>query len=114
MGRQVLFAARVRGAQAVGHDLRTAARKLPVDLQVALEKTGQEGLTVFAVYAPRDTTRLIRDLHVDVQGHRVNIVTDPVDPESGYHYIAVTRFGHKRAWIYPRRAKKLEIGRAHV
>ena len=60
--------------------------------------------------APSASGRLSRGLRVDTrrQGRGMKIeLRSTARSRAGYAYTGVTRFGHRRPWIYPRRARAL-------
>lgn len=70
-----------------------------------------EGSKVYQSLAPEESGRLKREIKgVSLPGKFYGeIRSDPVDRESGYHYIGVTRFGHRARVIRPRNARSLRF-----
>lgn len=64
----------------------------------------------FQATIPKDTTRAARSIHTVKSGPGTyEVIADAVDPHSGFHYIGVTRFGHRKAWITPRRRRPASV-----
>lgn len=72
---------------------------------------GRDLTRIHREFAPHDSGRLRRRIRATVisRGGRIRITmfSDVRDPESGYAYTPVTRFGHRKPIIYPVRAKAL-------
>lgn len=60
---------------------------------------------IFQAHAPKDTTRLARNIHSEARGPReFEIISDVKNPTSGFAYTRITRFGHRGiAYIEPRK-----------
>jgi hypothetical protein len=74
-----------------------------------LDDLGERVELVFAAFAPAQTGRLGRGVVATRAGYVLVVRSTARDPSSGYAYTAVTRFGHRAAWIYPRKAKALRF-----
>lgn len=113
--RSSKFLIRLEGANAAAARLGRARERLPTHVRAGIERAIEEGVVLYRDAAPEGKSGQLKD---SIEGRwnrnsRVRslgegvIAADPVDPESGYHYIGVTRFGHRKAWIRPTRARML-------
>jgi hypothetical protein len=63
---------------------------------------GDDAELAFASVARKATGRMARNIKAHVRGQTIEVTVFARDPKSGFDYVAVTRFGHKVEWIYPR------------
>jgi hypothetical protein len=82
------------GTQGVLRNFLAAATGLHGDLLEAERELGKKAEVAFAAYAPVRTGRLIRGISSFALGEGVTVKADARNPESGYDYVGVTRFGH--------------------
>ena len=68
----------------------------------ALLEVAHRAEVVYAAHAPHATGRLGRGIKTVPFGGQFLVIAEAKNPTSGYDYVAVTRFGHKQARIYPR------------
>jgi hypothetical protein len=121
---KVKIVAKPVGAQGVLRKFVSATAGLHSDLQAAERELGRKAELAFAAYAPVKTGRLIRGISSFALGNGVTVKAEALNPESGYDYVGVTRFGHgvirpkyrvqkKNAGIWlQERAPHLFIGKA--
>lgn len=84
-------------------------------LQEELRHLGDDAELVFAAHARKRTGRMARNIKAHANGRTIEVTVFAADPKTGFDYVAVTRFGHKVARIYPRtraRATVVATGRA--
>lgn len=103
------FTAKVEGAKALAKDVRRAADGVEDDTRDIVILTLQDGKKILATHAPERTHRLIQEMKIRRMGSRGTISSNPKNPRGGFRYIAVTRFGHKKKIIRPRRKKALRF-----
>lgn len=98
--------AELQGADfAAKHFLRAAAQ-LQGDLREAARDIGEEAELIYSSVSPKSTEgtpRLARGMSSEARGNLVLVRAHARDPESGYDYVGVTRFGHKLPRIHPTR-----------
>jgi hypothetical protein len=63
---------------------------------------GDDAELAFAAVARKATGRMARNIKAHARGATIEITVFARNPTSGFDYVAVTRFGHKVEWIYPR------------
>lgn len=88
----------------VNHVLRnfiSAAGSLKDDTLEAERELGRRAEVIFGAHAPHRTGRLIRGISSVLLGGQVIVKAEAKNPQSGYDYVGVTRFGHRVARIYP-------------
>ena len=91
----------------------------PDDLDRALNKTmigiGEDAELIFQAHARHKTGRLARGIVAHWVGGQVLVTATARDPQTGFDYVAVTRFGHRVEFIEPRadraRASVLATGK---
>lgn len=106
MGR---FPARIDGADRGARRLLEGARTLREEMRRAVGALAEDAELIFAAHALRRSGRLARGMSSRVSGTVALVRADARNPESGYDYVGVTRFGHRVRRIYPRRARALRI-----
>jgi hypothetical protein len=114
MAGKISLVARPVGAERVVRRFLTAADRLKEDTLEGQRELGRLSEVIFAAHAPHLTGRLIRGISSSVLGGRVIVKDEARNPETGYDYVGVTRFGHKVARIYPKHAaaSNLAMGKA--
>jgi hypothetical protein len=114
MAGKITIKARPVGAERVIRRFLTAADRLKEDTLEGQRELGRLSEVVFAAHAPHRSGRLIRGISSLVLGGRVIVKDEARNPETGYDYVGVTRFGHKVARIYPKHAaaSSLATGKA--
>lgn len=98
----IALKARTVGADAVLRRFMIASARLPVDTLDAQQELGRASEVVFGAYVPIKSGRALRGISSDLSGAAVIVTDEARNPETGYDYIGVTRFGHKVARIYPK------------
>lgn len=85
--------------------------KLRAELRPAMTRTlirlGPRLESVYSAVAPKRSGKLASEIRSEFVGSDKIEIVSPVRSAEGYPYTGVTRFGHKTAWIYPRRARAL-------
>jgi hypothetical protein len=106
---EVVFRANVRGARRAGHQLHRAGRRLQTDLIHEMRGLAVTSTRTIRAYAPHRSGRLERGLQASVLSRggyiRVVVRSTARSPE-GFAYTDVTRFGHRKRWIYPKPPRK--------
>lgn len=115
---EALVQLQVRGAARVRGELRGNARRVQDEINREFRQTIAPAATeVMQRAAPRgrkpkahkpgprlretiDTRVLFRSTKV-----RATVYSNAVDPFTGYHYTGVTRFGHRKKWIRPKKKR---------
>lgn len=110
MSSRAIFRASVQGAKKPGTKLSGAPREIQ---RVLLDEMGYrlapQVTRIFRDFAPHDKGRLERGLQSTVTsaGGRITVnVVSTAESDDGYPYTDVTRFGHRKAWIYPTGGRK--------
>lgn len=68
----------------------------------AMRRMRDAGEEILAFHAPFESGRLAEGIRGVIRGRQVLVFTArAVDPDSGFDYVAVTRFGHRVERIYP-------------
>lgn len=102
--------ARIVGGLRVS-DLDEAARIVARETRNAVEDLGEDSELVFAAHALRKSGRMARSIAatgLTGDGNPSLVVTaEAKNPETGFDYVGVTRFGHRVSRIYPKQAKAL-------
>lgn len=62
---------------------------------------GEDAELAFAAHARHKTGRMARNVKSHVVGQHVEVTVFARNPETGYDYVGVTRFGHKAEYITP-------------
>lgn len=97
-----------------GRQFMRLAEDLPVLVEEAIQGLAADSEIIFQAHAPKGTdTRLARGIRVQTLGSlTAEVVSTARNPVSGYAYTGVTRFGHRRLYIEPKRAISGRAGRA--
>jgi hypothetical protein len=94
-------------AESLARRMEGAAERLPGEAADAIQGLGDDAELIFAAHALRRSGRMARNITAEGAGLRVAVTVHARNPETGYDYVGVTRFGHRVARIYPKRAKAL-------
>jgi hypothetical protein len=94
--------ARTVGADGVLRRFAVAAAMLRVDTLEAQRRLGKAAEVAFAAWVPIRSGRALRGINSELGGSVVTVTDYASNPQSGYDYIGVTRFGH--GIIRPKRA----------
>lgn len=113
MGTAV-FRASTKGYRRVAGKLSAAGRIVqPTILAEFRGSLSGKALEHARGFAPEESGALHEGMSAPVSSRGgtvvVNIRSSVRDPESGYAYTGVTRFGHRKKFIVPRRAKVLSF-----
>lgn len=95
--------------------LRAIGRELArYDSRVShlLAEMSDELEDVFRFHAPEKSGRLRRGIHAIKVGDRLEVRAEAKDPESGYDYVWVSRFGHVTPRIYAGRIARSKFSEA--
>jgi hypothetical protein len=107
MAGKAIFRASARSARRPGYELRTRARRA-IQSAILDEFAGNlapSATRIARQFAPHRSGRLSRGLSASVtsRGGRITVTLDSAAvSDEGYPYTAVTRFGHRKQWIYPK------------
>jgi hypothetical protein len=102
----IALKARSLGVESVLRRFLVAASLLPTDTLDAQRELGKVAEVVFGAYVPVRSGRALRGISSDVLGAGVTVTDVAKNPESGYDYIGVTRFGHAVARIFAKHSAK--------
>lgn len=97
----------VTGADGLARRLITEALNMQRDLERAVEGLGEDAEIIFAAHALHRTGRMARGINSQPAPGGVLVTAHAKNPQSGYDYVGVTRFGHRLRRIFPKRAKAL-------
>lgn len=97
----ITLTARTVGVEGVLRRFLVAASLLPSDTLEGQREVGKAAEVVFGAHVPIKSGRALRGISSDVLGAGVTVTDVAKNPETGYDYIGVTRFGHKVARIFP-------------
>lgn len=70
-------------------------------LNETMRGLGEDAELIFQAHARHRTGRMARNIKSDVVGRTVVVSVEARNPQTGFDYVAVTRFGHRVARIYP-------------
>lgn len=99
------FPAEAGAATRLGRRWFRAAGELEREVENAKRDLGNQAEPIFAQHALRLTGRLARGIHAVQEGDTIAVTAEARDPETGFDYLRVTRFGHRKARIRPTRRK---------
>lgn len=98
----ITLTARTIGVEGVLRRFLIAASLLPSDTMDAQRHLGKESEVIFGAHVPIRSGRALRGISSDALGAGVTVTDFAKNPETGYDYIGVTRFGHRVARIFPK------------
>jgi hypothetical protein len=109
-----VFRASTKGYRRTAGKLSRTGREIqPLILAEFRGNLSSEVLDIAHAFAPEDSGRLQKELTAPVSSSggtvRVNLRSPVKDPESGYEYTGVTRFGHRKAFLTPVRATRFQF-----
>lgn len=109
-----VFRASVKGYKRTAGKLSAAGRAVqPVILAEFRGTLSAEVLEIAQGYAPEDSGALIKELTAPVSSRggsvRINLRSPVKDPDSGYAYTGVTRFGHRKKILTPVKAERFQF-----
>jgi hypothetical protein len=102
------FKADVLGAGRIGNRMLRGSRQMKPRMFEELDRLAGRTTRIMASVAPIASGRLAAEIHPEITGGGFQLISD-VKSEAGYSYTGVTRFGHRTAFIYPRRAQALRF-----
>lgn len=102
------FRAEVEDVNSLLRKVLDARTSMDRDLRRAVDELGDDAELIYASHALKNTGRMARGIRARRAGNLVLVEVHARNPQSGYDYVGVTRFGHKVARIYPRHAPKAE------
>lgn len=103
--------AKITNAADVGAAFSDAARTLDSGSREMVQQLGADGRDFLRYASPSAPGNpLWEGIRFRSDGKTVNFTIHAYDPESGYDYAAVTRFGHRVEYITPVSRKALLIG----
>lgn len=109
-----VFRATVKGYKRTAGRLSAAGRAIqPIILAEFRGALSTEVIEIASGYAPEETGRLIKELTAPVSSAggtvRLNLRSPVKDPDSGYAYTGVTRFGHRKKILTPVHAERFRF-----
>lgn len=91
------------------------AESLDVQVEETLQGLATDLELVYQSVAPKRDTRLARGITSVRRGALVfEIVSNATDPQTGYRYTGVTRFGHKKLFIKPKVRSRATVLATHT
>lgn len=84
---------RIAGADREARRFASAAALLPSDVREARQEIGKRAAIIFAAHAPNKSGRLERGITARPGGGGTFVTASARDPETGFDYVGVTRFG---------------------
>ncbi|HEY3435074.1 MAG TPA: hypothetical protein VGK41_05430 [Solirubrobacterales bacterium] len=109
-----VFRASVRGYKRTAGRLSAAGREIqPIILAEFRGTLSTECLEIGREFAPEDVGRLKQELTAPVSSRggtvRINLRSPVKDPDSGYEYTGVTRFGHRKKILKPVKGERFQF-----
>lgn len=96
------FSANVKGANQQAARARRVSSTISDSMMQSLRDVSADAELIYQAHAPRRSGRLARGIRaVPVGVDQVTVSAVAVDPKSGFDYVAVTRFGHRKRIIVP-------------
>jgi len=96
--------AKVKGAKRQAGNARAAARMVNRSQEESARNVATDAELILQEHAPRRSHRLARGIRAVTVGDQVILTAKAVDPDSGFDYVAVSRFGHRKKIIKPVRS----------
>lgn len=97
----IALKARTIGADGAIRRFLVTAGMLHGDTRDAQRELGKAAEVVFGAYVPVKSGRALRGISSDAEGDAVIVKDVARNPQSGFDYIRITRFGHNVARIFP-------------
>jgi len=91
----------IEGAGRQAANARSVARTIDDAMNESVRNVADDAELIYQSAAPRRSHRLARGIKARVVGDQAVVSATAVDPESGFDYVNVTRFGHRKRVIYP-------------
>lgn len=95
------FSASAEGAGRQAANARNVGRMIDKGMDVSARAVGDDAELIYQAAAPRRSGRLARGIRAIPAGDTVIVTAEAVDPKSGFDYVAVSRFGHRKRIIRP-------------
>lgn len=94
-----------------GRKFAQMASGLPIEVQLAANEIGDDSELLLQAHALKGvSTRLAREIKsVHMSPGVIEVQSNAKNPETGYAYTGVTRFGHRRMWIEPKRRNSASV-----
>lgn len=96
------FNARFADARRLIYSILGIRYRIPGEIEKAVGGVADDAELIFQAFAPRASGRLARGIRAIKAGKVALVFVRARDPRTGYDYVAVTRFGHRRSRIRPR------------
>jgi hypothetical protein len=96
-------------AAVAGTRFGMAKGKLSKEMEKSISELGKATLRVYKFWTPRKTGRMQKGLRASKSGKGQIDISITAVADSGFSYVAVTRFGHKVATISPNTASILKL-----
>jgi hypothetical protein len=104
----------VERAAAVGAQFGRMKGQLDKEMEQSISETAEALKRVYRFWAPKRSGRLQKGIRAFKSGKaQIDMVVTGVTSESGYNYVAVTRFGHRAATILPKNNLVLKLDLGH-
>lgn len=113
-----IFRVSVRGAGRTAASLGRSGRELQDIIVRELRELGDDVEFTFQQFVPEDTSELLEKVKAvpsfRVSRPRVRVAVEPLQGHEGeqrtsFDYLEVTRFGHRKRLILPKRARALKV-----
>lgn len=110
----VLIRGRVRGAGPVAAEFDQDQRQIQDEIIREFRTLARVAEDVYRSFAPEDSGRLRDTIDARVflgnaSMPRITVFARALDPTNNFDYLDVTRFGHRRTFLEPRRARMLKV-----
>lgn len=110
----VVLRARVHGAGPVASAFTQDQRQVQDEIIREFRTLARHAEDVYRSFAPEDSGRLRDSIDARVflgnaSAPQVTVYARALDPTNNFDYLDVTRFGHRRTFIEPRRARMLKV-----
>src|SRR4051812_44537003 len=115
--KKARFSAKADGAARQASNARSIGRMIDKGMEVSARNVGDDAELIYQSAAPRRSGRLSHGIRSIPAGDTVIVTATAVDPKTGFDYVAVSRFGHRKRIIIPvtkggrpRKARKTSRG----
>lgn len=110
----VLLRAQVRGAGPVAAEFDQDARQVQDAIIREFRTIARHAEDVYRSFAPEDSGRLRESVDARVflgnaSTPQITVYARALDPTNNFDYLDVTRWGHRRTFIEPQRARMLKV-----
>lgn len=97
----------VHGAKKLSRALLRASAATDVEVGRSVRDTTNRAVVIFGRFAPKRTGRLRRGIEGHVRGSSATVTAHARNPSTGYDYVGVSRWGHRKRIIRPKHARAL-------